>query len=107
MLDDIFLLCLSGMPWPCGKVLVLRLEGSKLETRFLENPPSTWGLVHIKSDFEGHMSSRWCGRMSGEGMSPQVSSLSSDRGSKLRGLSEKKSFLKTRYSCHAAVGHLN
>ncbi|GBN26701.1 hypothetical protein AVEN_174784-1 [Araneus ventricosus] len=72
-----------GRPrWPSGKVLALEQEGSILETRckFAVNG----GLLHFKPYVVSQTSSAGVVQTVGEGMQTQVSSTSSDRGSKLR-----------------------
>ncbi|GBM07493.1 hypothetical protein AVEN_100701-1 [Araneus ventricosus] len=47
--------------WPGGKMSASGPEGTKFENRFDPRPTVSIGLVHVKSDVEGTITSRWCG----------------------------------------------
>ncbi|GBN19525.1 hypothetical protein AVEN_76265-1 [Araneus ventricosus] len=72
---------------PSGEVSALGPEGSRLETDSTEDPPCM-GPLHAKSYVETKRPPADVGRKFGEWMPAQVPSSSSDRGSKLRGLSQ-------------------
>ncbi|GBL75771.1 hypothetical protein AVEN_155064-1 [Araneus ventricosus] len=74
--------------WPIGKVAASRSEGSRFQTRFHLRSAVYEDLVQPKS-YEGAKGPpAGVMRKFGEGEPAQVSSSSSDHGSKLRGLSQ-------------------
>ncbi|GBM10254.1 hypothetical protein AVEN_177516-1 [Araneus ventricosus] len=80
-----------GLQWPSGKVSASRPEGSRLEPRFHLGSACHGCLVYIKFEVLAQTSSRCCGaEILRVEVSSQVSSSSSDRGSKLRCPPQKK-----------------
>ncbi|GBM75780.1 hypothetical protein AVEN_7018-1 [Araneus ventricosus] len=74
--------------WPNGKVSASGPEGSRFETRFHRRYFVDAGLLQVKSYVWGQTPPAGMVRKSGNGVTPRVSSPSSDRGIKLRGPSQ-------------------
>ncbi|GBN39721.1 hypothetical protein AVEN_262262-1 [Araneus ventricosus] len=82
--------------WPSVKVSNSKPMGPRFETRFHCRSTEHMNLVYTKSDFVGQTVSLECIADAWRGVSAQVSSSSSDRGSKLQDPSQNSSLSSKR-----------